>query len=69
MLATLANTISHVTKHQCYFLLHLLPHSFSKYIVSVFPAAGAVPGTGDINVSTEVFAFMAFMSSSQEEKQ
>lgn len=24
MLATLANTIPHVTKHQCYFLLHLL---------------------------------------------
>lgn len=27
MLATMANTIPHVTKHQCYFLLHLLPHS------------------------------------------
>lgn len=32
MLATLANTISHVTKHQCYFLLHLLPHSSSNFI-------------------------------------
>lgn len=29
-------------------------HAFSKCILSVFPVAGAVPGTGDINVSTEV---------------
>ena len=34
--------------------LLLLIHSASIYFLSVFPVAGAVPGTGDINVSTEV---------------
>ena len=38
-------------------------------MLSVFSVAGIVPGTGDMNVSTKVFAFMAFIPSLQEDKQ